>query len=92
MKYTFASDNCAGTDQRIMKAIQDANEDFVLSYGDDKYTERAVEAFRKKFGHDIKVYFVYNGTGANTLALGSILKNYQAIIREVEEHQLNLQN
>lgn len=86
MKYTFASDNCAGTDQRIMKAIQDANKDFVLSYGDDKYTERAVEAFRKKLGHDIKVYFVYNGTGANTLALGSILKNYQAIITPAFSH------
>lgn len=86
MKYTFASDNCAGVDKRIMKAIEDANNDFVLSYGDDKYTESAIEAFEKEFGDDVKVYFVYNGTGANTISLGSILKPYQAIITPEFSH------
>jgi len=86
MNYTFASDNCAGTDQRIIKAIEKANEGFTLSYGDDQYTKGAVEAFKKEFGNDIKVYFVYNGTGANTLALGSIMKPYQAVITPAFSH------
>ena len=86
MKYTFASDNCAGVDKAIMKAIEDANNDFVLSYGDDKYTDTAVDAFKEEFGQDIKVYFVYNGTGANTIALGSILKPYQAVITPEFSH------
>ncbi len=47
MKYTFASDNCAGVDKRLMKAIENANTDFCLSYGDDKYTDEAVDAFKK---------------------------------------------
>ena len=86
MKYTFASDNCAGVDERIMKALERANKDFVLSYGDDKYTEDAILAFKREFGQDIKVYFVYNGTGANTIALGSILKPYQAVITPAFSH------
>jgi len=86
MKYNFASDNCAGVDKRIMKAIEDANTDFVLSYGDDKYTQSAVEAFKNEFGQETKVYFVYNGTGANTIALGSILKPYQAVITPEFSH------
>lgn len=86
MNYTFASDNCAGVDSRIMKAIEEANQGFVLSYGDDKYTEAAIKAFQKEFGKDVKVYFVYNGTGANTISLGSILKPYQAIITPEFSH------
>ena len=86
MKYTFASDNCAGVDARIMKAIEDVNKDFVLSYGDDIYTESAVNAFKKEFGNNIEVYFVYNGTGANTIALGSILKPYEAVITPEFSH------
>ena len=86
MKYNFASDNCAGVDKRIIKAIENANNDFVLSYGDDQYTQSAVEAFKDEFGDDIKVYFVYNGTGANTIALGSILKPYQAVITPAFSH------
>ncbi|MEX1376733.1 MAG: aminotransferase class V-fold PLP-dependent enzyme [Eubacteriales bacterium] len=86
MKYTFASDNCAGVDKRIMKAMEEVNEDFVLSYGDDKYTEAALKAFKDEFGADTKVYFVYNGTGANTISLGSILKKYQAVITPEFSH------
>ncbi len=86
MKYTFASDNCAGVDERLMKVIENANTDFCLSYGDDKYTDEAVAAFKNVFGEDTKVYFVYNGTGANTIALGSVLKPYQAVITPAFSH------
>lgn len=86
MKYTFASDNCAGVDERIMKALEKANKSCVLSYGDDVYTQSAEDEFKKTFGEDIKVYFLYNGTGANTLALGSMLKPYQAIITPMYSH------
>jgi len=75
----FASDNCSGVHPRIMDALMRANEGYALSYGADPYTQQALQAFSDLFG-DVTVYFVYNGTGANTLALGAVLKSYQAVI------------
>ncbi|MDD4797494.1 MAG: beta-eliminating lyase-related protein, partial [Eubacteriales bacterium] len=36
--------------------------------------------FRDIFGVGSQTYFVYNGTGSNTLALGSLLRSYQAVL------------
>ncbi|KRQ86405.1 Low specificity L-threonine aldolase [Caloramator mitchellensis] len=77
---SFASDNNARVHPKIMEAIVKANEGDVVSYGDDIYTERAVNKFKEIFGEDIDVYFVYNGTGANVLGLGTITRPYNSII------------
>lgn len=82
----FASDNCAGVHPNIMQAIIDANKGFEISYGDDKYTEKALEKFKEIFGEDTRTYFVYNGTGANTLGLGSFLRPYSAVITPFTAH------
>lgn len=76
----FASDNTSGVDPRIMAALARASEGFELSYGYDKYTQEAEGLFHEIFGNDSEVYFVYNGTGANTLALGSLTRSWQAVI------------
>lgn len=86
MNFIFASDNCAATHPSIMKALAAANEGAVLSYGDDEITRRAIAAFEDEFGHDVDVYFVYNGTGANTLALGAVVRPYQAVITPEFSH------
>jgi threonine aldolase len=36
--------------------------------------------FKKHFGRDVAVYFVFGGTGANVLGLKAIAKPYQAVI------------
>lgn len=82
----FASDNCAGVHPDIMQALVDANTGFEVSYGDDKYTEKALDMFKEVFGEDTRTYFVYNGTGANTLALGSFLRPYSAVIAPFTAH------
>src|SRR5258705_376535 len=43
MSRNFASDNNAGVHPEILKAIERANVDHAVAYGDDLYTERAVK-------------------------------------------------
>ena len=80
MKKGFASDNNAGISQQMIEAIRQVNQDHVAGYGDDQYTQQAKALFQKEFGDDIDLYFVFNGTGANTLALTSITQPYNSIL------------
>lgn len=77
---SFASDNYAGIHPEIVQAIIDANIGHASSYGNDSYSEKAVAIFKKHFGQDIDVFFVFNGTAANVLSFKAITKSYQSII------------
>lgn len=76
----FASDNYAGIHPNILTAIIDANQGHTPAYGNDDYTQKAVQQFREQFGKDTEAFFVLNGTAANVLALAAITRPYQAII------------
>jgi threonine aldolase len=77
---SFASDNNAGVHPQILEAMAAANDGHVVAYGDDPYTEAALNQFRKHFGKETDVYFVFGGTGANVLGLGAVTESYHAII------------
>lgn len=79
-KRSFASDNNAGVHPQVFEAIAAANEGHVVAYGDDPYTDAAVKLFRKHFGKEVEVYFVFGGTGANVLGLKAVTAPYHAII------------
>jgi threonine aldolase len=83
---TFASDNNAPAAREILEAIAAANEGDAVSYGDDEYTERARTRFRELFGEGTGSYFVFNGTGANVVALSTLLKPYEAVICPASAH------
>jgi len=85
-KRSFASDNNAIVHPDIMKALQEANNCHVLSYGDDPFTQSAAERFKEVFGQNSEVFFVYNGTGANVTGLGAITMPYQAVICTDSSH------
>ena len=77
---SFGSDNHAGVHPDVLAAIAEANTGDAPSYGADPWTRRAEELFRSHFGPDAEAYPVFNGTGANVLALGSVLRPYEAVI------------
>ena len=79
-KRSFASDNNAGIHPEVIQAISRANDGHVIAYGNDEITARAITLFRKHFGDDVEVFFVYGGTGANTLGLQAITKSFQGIV------------
>ena len=82
----FASDNNAGAHPEVLRAIVAANEGHALGYGDDPYTRRATETFKRHFGEDADVYFVFNGTAANALGLRAVAESYHAVICAATAH------
>ncbi|MEI6306484.1 MAG: low specificity L-threonine aldolase [Deltaproteobacteria bacterium] len=76
----FASDNYAGICPEAWHAMEAANLGFVPSYGDDCWTERACVLIRELFETDCQVYFVFNGTAANSLAMASLCLSYHSVI------------
>jgi threonine aldolase len=76
----FASDNYAGICPEAWQATEAANRGHATSYGDDPWTERAADAFRTLFETECEIYFVFNGTAANSLALASLCQSYHGVI------------
>lgn len=82
----FASDNYAGVCPEAWQAMEAANHGHVSSYGEDPWTEKASNLFRELFETDCDVYFVFNGTSANSLALASLCQSYHGVICSDQAH------
>lgn len=76
----FASDNYAGACPEAMDRLIEANQGYAQSYGDDAWTARAADAIRNFFSRECEVFFVFNGTAANSLALASLCESYHSVI------------
>ena len=76
----FASDNNAAVHPAVLAALAAVNEGHAPGYGDDEHTQRAEAAFRRLIGEDARVFFAFNGTGANVVALAAALRPYEAVI------------
>ncbi len=85
-KCQFASDNTAGICPEAWEAMNEAGQGHALSYGDDPWTDRATKLFRRIFDTECEVYFVFNGTAANSLALASMCQSYHSIIAHESAH------
>ena len=69
----FASDNAAGAHPAVMEALIAANSGHALAYGDDTWTAEAEGRFRDLFGPASETFLVWNGTGANVMALATMV-------------------
>ena len=85
-KLQFASDNTAGICPEAWAAIEMANAGFVPSYGEDRWTIEASNLFRELFETDCDVYFVFNGTAANSLALATMCQSYHSVVCHETAH------
>jgi threonine aldolase len=87
MPQQFASDNNAGICPEALEALARANaEGHVPGYGDDPWTDKARVRLRELFETDCQVFFVFNGTAANALALAQICAPYHAVIAHAFSH------
>jgi threonine aldolase len=82
----FASDNTSGVCPEALDALLRANDDAVPAYGNDSWTAQASEAFRVLFEIDCEVFFVFNGTAANSLALASLCQPFHSVIAHEHAH------
>lgn len=80
MKRGFGSDNHSGISPEAIEAIQKANTEHALAYGDDEYTQNTEQLFREHFGEQAKAYLVFNGTGANILCIDAMCRSHHAVI------------
>ncbi|WP_116114774.1 threonine aldolase family protein [Austwickia chelonae] len=80
VRVAFASDNYSGVHPEILEALAVANGGHVVSYGADPYTGRLAEVMRGHFGPEAEVYPVFNGTGANVLALMGMARPWDAVV------------
>lgn len=83
---SFASDNNAPVAPEILQAMADANDGDAVAYGRDPWTERAIARFRAHFGANTDVYFAFNGTGANVVALSCVVKPWEAVLCPATAH------
>jgi threonine aldolase len=83
---SFASDNNAAVHPKILQAIAAVNRGHTVGYGDDPYTQSAVDMFHQHFGRDADVFIVFNGTAANVLSLAALTRPYEAVICAESSH------
>ncbi len=84
--FAFASDNTAGVCPEALAALAAANAGRVPSYGDDSATAQAKRQFADLFAHECEVFFVFNGTAANALALAAICQRHHGILCHALSH------
>jgi threonine aldolase len=82
----FASDNYAGICPEAFAAMAEANQGHQVSYGNDSWTDKASNLIRDVFETNCEVFFVFNGTSANSLSLASLCQSYHSILCHENAH------
>lgn len=82
----FGSDNHSGVHPKILSALQSVNVGYVIAYGNDEYTRKAIDRLRGMFGKQAEIFFVYNGTAANILGLRNVTDSFQSILCAESAH------
>jgi len=76
----YASDNAGPVHPKVMDALNDANQGYAMSYGDDPIMDKVRQRIRDIFeAPEAAVYLVATGTAANTLILSTLCQPYQTI-------------
>lgn len=88
MGASFGSDNHACIHPKILNAIIAENSGFAPSYGTDEITIRTNRLFEKHFG-PCDVYYVFNGTAANVLALKAMTRPFHSVFCSDVSHLQN---
>ncbi len=86
MEQQFASDNYSGICPEVWAALEQANVGHAQSYGEDRWTSSASDLFRELFEKDCEVFFAFNGTAANSLALSALCQSYHGVICASTSH------
>ena len=82
----FASDNYAGIHPAVLEAIGKVNVGHQVAYGEDSETSRFQEVVKELFGPNAEGFPVFNGTGANVIALQAATQRWEAVICAESAH------
>lgn len=78
--HSFASDNHAPVHPDVMAALVAANRGHQPAYGADEHTARLQEVVKGHFGDRAEAFPVFNGSGANVVALQAMCDRWSAVI------------
>ena len=85
-KRGFASDNYAGVHPAVMTAMAEVNHGHEVAYGEDSVTAKFDALVQELFGPNAVGFPVFNGTGANVVALQAATKRWEAVICASSAH------
>jgi len=85
-RHQFASDNYSGICPEVLAAIEKANAGHASGYGNDAWTQKARELICHSFEANCEVFFVFNGTAANSLSLASLCDSMHSVICHEYSH------
>lgn len=83
---TFASDNSAGVHPVVMAALTQANQTHALAYGSDPWTAQTQAHFKGLFGEHTESLLVFGGSGANVMALATLLQAGECVVCSDKAH------
>ncbi len=82
----FGSDNYSGVHPLVLTALGEASCGHASPYANDEYTAELENKFKEMFGQDTQTFLVYNGTGANILAISAFMQSYEAVVSAQSAH------
>ncbi|PPF38660.1 threonine aldolase [Pseudoclavibacter sp. AY1H1] len=83
---TFTSDNAAGAHPQVLDALVTANGGHVGAYGGDPYSAAFQALCRDLFGAEAIGLPVFNGSGANVVALQSMVPRWGGVVCPASAH------
>jgi threonine aldolase len=87
--YSFKNDYSEGAHPRILSALMESNMEQLEGYGEDKYTEKAVELLKEKMRReDVDIHLFPGGTQTNLTAISAFLRPHEAAIAANTGHIL----
>ena len=87
--YSFKNDYSEGAHPRILNALNESNFEQAEGYGEDRYTQKAVELLKQRIGrNDIDVHLLSGGTQTNLIAISAFLRPHEAVIAANTGHIL----
>lgn len=79
--YSFKNDYSEGAHPNILKAMMQTNFQQQDGYGEDDYSQEAINILRNKLQNtNADIHFVSGGTQANLIVISAILKPYESAI------------
>lgn len=87
--YSFKNDYSEGAHPRILNALIESNMDQVEGYGEDTYTNQAIELLKEKIRReDVDIHLLPGGTQTNLTAISAFLRPHEAAIAANTGHIL----
>ncbi|OAA93243.1 threonine aldolase family protein [Clostridium coskatii] len=87
--YSFKNDYSEGAHPRILNALVESNMEQTSGYGEDIYTEKAVELLKQRIKqNDVHIHLFVGGTQANLTAISAFLRPHEAAIAANTGHIL----